>query len=74
VRKSGSDQEAAILSNVYRQLSVSMNIPLIDTLNELMPKYSTLQSAWYLHDGSGYHLNEEGQGKLSDFILTKIIP
>jgi hypothetical protein len=69
-----SYQEAAILSSVYKQVSSQMNIPLIDTMDELIPNYSQLNSDWYLKDSSGYHLNKEGQQILSDYILEKIMP
>jgi hypothetical protein len=69
-----SDDEATILSNVYKQLAAQMNIPLVNTMGELMPSHSSLQSSWYQDDEVHYHLTEKGQQLLADLILSKIMP
>ncbi len=60
------------LISIYRELSQELNIPYINVPQEAMPM-NQMTIDWYLA-GDQTHLSIAGQKRVSDLILSKILP
>ncbi len=66
------DKDSDNLLTIYRELSDELGIPYINVPDEAMP-LDELSLDWYL-SGDQTHLTQESQDKISDLILSKILP
>ena len=67
-----SNRQTDYLKDIYLRLSQTLNLPLNNVVDAVMPSHESTQASWYRDDGYFVHMSREGQHLVAQYILSNL--